>query len=105
MLLAARATTHGGQAELVTAGRVSVDTASLRRTLDSLAMARYGTVGYAVVDLHGGARLPRRIRRVWDKMEALGLVDQRWAIDTERQVTMARMGEAIVKAGGATAGP
>jgi hypothetical protein len=32
-------------------------------------------------------------------------VDQRWVIDTEPQVTMARMGEAIVKAWGPAPAP
>jgi beta-lactamase class A len=32
-------------------------------------------------------------------------VDQRWVIDTEPQVTMARMGEAIVKAWGPPPSP
>ena len=36
-----------------------VDTTALRRTLDSLASAHHGIVGYAVFDLDGGARLSR----------------------------------------------
>ncbi|HUO51510.1 MAG TPA: serine hydrolase [Gemmatimonadaceae bacterium] len=36
------------------------DTARLHRTLDSLAAAHHGTVGYAVRDLDGGARLALR---------------------------------------------
>lgn len=40
--------------------RATVDTAALRRTLDSLAGAHRGVVGYTVVDVDGGARLSRR---------------------------------------------
>ena len=36
------------------------DTASLRRTLDSIADAHRGVVGYSVVDLDGGDRISRR---------------------------------------------
>ncbi len=39
---------------------VRVDTAALRRTLDSIADAHRGVVGYTVHDLDGGARLERR---------------------------------------------
>jgi beta-lactamase class A len=39
---------------------VAADTAQLRRTLDSLAAAHRGVVGYAVHDLETGARLGRR---------------------------------------------
>jgi beta-lactamase class A len=42
------------------AARVAVDTARLRRALDSLAGAHRGTVGYAVIDVDGGMRLSRR---------------------------------------------
>ena len=44
----------------VSARRVALDTAGLRRTLDSIAGAHRGTVGYAVIDVDGGARLSRR---------------------------------------------
>ncbi|HEY0972702.1 MAG TPA: serine hydrolase [Gemmatimonadales bacterium] len=37
-----------------------VDSAALRRTLDSIADAHHGIVGYTVHDLDGGARLERR---------------------------------------------
>lgn len=40
--------------------RTTADTAALRRTLDSLAGAHGGVVGYAVFDVDGGARLSRR---------------------------------------------
>jgi len=40
--------------------RATVDTAELRRSLDSLAVAHRGVVGYTVVDVDGGARLSRR---------------------------------------------
>src|SRR4051812_33201565 len=39
---------------------VTADTAALRRTLDSIADAHHGTVGYSVIDLETGARLSRR---------------------------------------------
>ena len=39
---------------------VHADTAALRRTLDSIADAHHGTVGYSVIDLETGARLNRR---------------------------------------------
>ena len=40
--------------------RTVADTVSLRRTLDSLAGAHRGIVGYAVIDVDGGARMSRR---------------------------------------------
>ena len=39
---------------------VSADTAALRRTLDSIADAHHGVVGYSVIDLETGARVSRR---------------------------------------------
>ena len=42
------------------AARASVDTAKLRHTLDSIADAHHGTVGYAVVDIDRGLRVSRR---------------------------------------------
>lgn len=39
---------------------IHADTAALRRTLDSLADAHHGVVGYSIIDLDGGARLSRR---------------------------------------------
>jgi beta-lactamase class A len=39
---------------------VRADTAALRRTLDSIANAHQGIVGYTVIDLETGARLHRR---------------------------------------------
>jgi len=45
---------------LAAARPAPVDTTALRRTLDSLASAHHGIVGYAVFDLDGGARLSRR---------------------------------------------
>jgi beta-lactamase class A len=39
---------------------VRADTAALRRTLDSIANAHHGVVGYSVIDLETGARLSRR---------------------------------------------
>ena len=40
--------------------RATVDTLRLRRTLDSLAGAHRGVVGYAVIDVDGGLRMSRR---------------------------------------------
>jgi beta-lactamase class A len=39
---------------------VHADTAGLRRTLDSIADAHHGVVGYSVIDLETGARINRR---------------------------------------------
>ncbi len=39
---------------------VGADTAALRRTLDSIADAHHGVVGYSVIDLETGARISRR---------------------------------------------
>jgi beta-lactamase class A len=39
---------------------VHVDTAALRRKLDSIADAHHGIVGYSVIDLESGARISRR---------------------------------------------
>ena len=39
---------------------VRADTASLRRTLDSIADAHQGVVGYSIIDVETGARLHRR---------------------------------------------
>jgi beta-lactamase class A len=39
---------------------VRADTAALRKTLDSIADAHHGTVGYSVIDLENGTRLSRR---------------------------------------------
>lgn len=39
---------------------IRTDTASLRKTLDSIADAHHGVVGYSVIDLENGARLSRR---------------------------------------------
>jgi beta-lactamase class A len=39
---------------------VRADTAALRRTLDSIADAHHGVVGYSVIDLGTGARISRR---------------------------------------------
>jgi beta-lactamase class A len=39
---------------------VHADTAALRRTLDSIADAHHGVVGYSVIDLETGARINRR---------------------------------------------
>jgi beta-lactamase class A len=60
VLPAACAAAQGGQSGGGPAPRVVVDTLALRRALESLADAHHGTVGYAVFDLDGGARLSRR---------------------------------------------
>jgi beta-lactamase class A len=39
---------------------VHADTVALRRTLDSIADAHHGVVGYSVIDLESGARISRR---------------------------------------------
>ncbi|HEX5580551.1 MAG TPA: serine hydrolase [Gemmatimonadaceae bacterium] len=64
---ACAATTAGGQsaarpsaAPAAAPAAVRADTAALRRTLDSIADAHRGVVGYTVHDLDGGARLERR---------------------------------------------
>src|ERR671938_1935367 len=49
----------GGQVRPAVAP-VRADTAALHRTLDSLAAAHHGTVGYAVWNLDGGERLALR---------------------------------------------
>jgi beta-lactamase class A len=60
VLPAACASAQVGQGSAMPAARrVAVDTVSLRRTLDSLADAHHGTVGYAVFDIDGGTRLSR----------------------------------------------
>ena len=60
LLPAACASAQAGQGSAAAPRRAPVDTLALRRTLDSLASAHHGTVGYAVLDLDGGARLSRR---------------------------------------------
>jgi len=59
VLPAACAAAQGGQSA-APRPRPAVDTLALRRTLDSLADAHHGTVGYTVLDLDGGVRLSRR---------------------------------------------
>ena len=66
MLVTVRAIPAGGAVALAllllasAAGAQRPDTARLHRTLDSLAAAHHGVVGYAVRDLDGGARLSLR---------------------------------------------
>ena len=57
---AACATAQAGQGGMSGPVRAPIDTTALRRTLDSLAGAHHGTVGYAVVDIDGATRLSRR---------------------------------------------
>ena len=42
------------------AAPLAVDTAALRHTLDSLATAHHGVVGYSIIDLDSGIRMSRR---------------------------------------------
>lgn len=61
VLPAACASAQGGQGSpSAGAARAAVDTMALRRSLDSLADAHHGVVGYTVIDVDGGARLSRR---------------------------------------------
>src|SRR5215218_5467636 len=60
ILPAACATAQAGQGDTTGPVRALIDTTALRRTLDSLAGAHHGTVGYAVVDVDRGMRLSRR---------------------------------------------
>jgi beta-lactamase class A len=60
VLPAACATAQAGQRGTTGHVRAPVDTTALRRTLDSLASAHHGTVGYAVFDIDGGTRMSRR---------------------------------------------
>jgi beta-lactamase class A len=61
LLSAGCASAQAGQGGAPSArGSAVVDTTSLRRSLDSLAGAHRGVVGYAVFDIDGGARLSRR---------------------------------------------
>ena len=58
---AACASAQAGPARAIApAARASVDTAKLRHTLDSIADAHHGTVGYTVVDIDRGLRVSRR---------------------------------------------
>jgi beta-lactamase class A len=53
----------GAQTRIAMASKpapVRADTAALRRTLDSIADAHHGVLGYSVIDLENGARLSRR---------------------------------------------
>jgi beta-lactamase class A len=54
---AASRAAHSQPGRLLT---VHADTAALRRTLDSIADAHHGVVGYTVIDLETGARIDRR---------------------------------------------
>ena len=49
-----------GRSEQGRVAAVHADTARLRRTLDSIADAHHGIVGYSVIDLETGARINRR---------------------------------------------
>jgi len=54
------AATSGGQSGAGRVQIVRVDTAALRKKLDSIADAHHGIVGYSVIDLETGARINRR---------------------------------------------
>lgn len=62
-ILLAGAVACAARAGSAAAGRQAVvraDTAALRRTLDSIADAHHGIVGYSIIDLETGARISRR---------------------------------------------
>jgi beta-lactamase class A len=54
------AASRAGRSQPGRLSAVHADTAGLRRTLDSIADAHHGVVGYSVVDLETGARINRR---------------------------------------------
>ena len=60
VLPAACASAQAGQGATAGPPRAVVDTAKLRHSLDSLASAHHGTVGYAVFDIDGRTRVSRR---------------------------------------------
>lgn len=54
------AASRASRSDLGRVAAVHADTARLRRTLDSIADAHHGVVGYSVIDLETGARINRR---------------------------------------------
>jgi len=60
VLPAACASAQAGQGSVAVPSRAVIDTTALRRSLDSLASAHHGSVGYAVFDIDGGVRLSQR---------------------------------------------
>src|ERR1700730_6607471 len=54
------AASRAGHSPMGRLSAVHADTAVLRRTLDSIADAHHGVVGYTVIDLETGARINRR---------------------------------------------
>ena len=58
--LLACAAARSGQTGVGVLQIVHADTAALRRTLDSIADAHHGTVGYSVIDMETGERISRR---------------------------------------------
>ena len=60
VLPTACATAQAGTGSTAGPVRAPVDTTALRHTLDSLAGAHHGTVGYAVIDIDGGTRFSLR---------------------------------------------
>jgi beta-lactamase class A len=54
------AASRAGHSPVGRLSAVHADTAALRRTLDSIADAHHGVVGYSVIDLETGARINRR---------------------------------------------
>ena len=60
VLPAACASAQAGQGSVTVPSRAVIDTTALRRSLDSLASAHHGSVGYAVFDIDGGVRLSQR---------------------------------------------
>ena len=61
-MLAAAGCTQPGAAQTAAArpSPIRADTAALRKTLDSIATAHHGVVGYSVIDLENNVRLNRR---------------------------------------------
>src|SRR5688572_7314009 len=60
LLLAGLAASSGASAQAARPDGFHADTTALRRTLDSLAQAHHGTVGYTVLDVETGARISAR---------------------------------------------
>jgi beta-lactamase class A len=54
------AASRAGHSHAIRPAIVRADTVALRRTLDSIADAHHGVVGYSVIDLETGARINRR---------------------------------------------
>ena len=91
MLSAACALAQAGQGGTTRSpSRAAVDTAALRRTLDSLAGAHHGTVGYAVLDLDGGERLSRRGDETFPTASLIKVADPRHRVRPRRAAASSR---------------